>query len=488
MSKFGGIFARKSSAFDQLAQPSPTAVVTPLPDNSLSDSPLPDNPLEIDEELFTSLGAQIGGDNETLRNLLLDASAKISELDGIKAAVSKLADPVGKALRAFEAERSEKVSLQTVLNNTRTAYGKLRNEVGELEKRLTLSEKDCHALRQELGTTQNTLRTVEATKAEIAIDIAARRAQIADLEGRLGQETTEATTLREENRRLNEKMTAANKRVITLESDINAARQRLLMADDEKRAQQASIDKMSAEAARLTRKLTETEASLNATQGRLRQVEGNFAEVNNERARLVTALDEGNERHNHELSSQRMRFEALQARASATDNLLGEAREHLLARAEEIRDYDRRLTDAVNERDNLHARLSDTEADRIRRESELQEMDHARSTLMERSGALTRAYASKEAALSRAEEAVAALTEQVERLSAEKANDKQLAEQAIEELGAALRREKLDRAVVEGALEAARKDFARVMREVMNLQRLQQDAEEPTELDAANAA
>ena len=488
MSKFGGIFARKSSAFDQLAQPSPTAVVTPLPDNSLSDSSLPDNPLEIDEELFTSLGAQIGGDNETLRNLLLDASAKISELDGIKAAVSKLADPVGKALRAFEAERSEKVSLQTVLNNTRTAYGKLRNEVGELEKRLTLSEKDCHALRQELGTTQNTLRTVEATKAEIAIDIAARRAQIADLEGRLGQETTEATTLREENRRLNEKMTAANKRVITLESDINAARQRLLMADDEKRAQQASIDKMSAEAARLTRKLTETEASLNATQGRLRQVEGNFAEVNNERARLVTALDEGNERHNHELSSQRMRFEALQARASATDNLLGEAREHLLARAEEIRDYDRRLTDAVNERDNLHARLSDTEADRIRRESELQEMDHARSTLMERSGALTRAYASKEAALSRAEETVVALTEQVERLSAEKANDKQLAEQAIEELGAALRREKLDRAVVEGALEAARKDFARVMREVMNLQRLQQDAEEPTELDAANAA
>jgi chromosome segregation ATPase len=495
MSKFGGIFARKSSAFDQLAQPSPTAVETPLPDNSLVDGPrpqtessLPDNPLEIDEELFTSLGAQIGGDNESLRNLLLDASAKISELDGIKAAVSKLADPVGKALRAFEAERSEKINLQTVLNNTRTAYGKLRNEVGELEKKLAMSEKDCNALRQELGTTQNTLRTVEATKAEIAIDIAARRAQIADLEGRLGQETTEATTLREENRRLNEKMTAANKRIITLESDINAARQRLLMADDEKRAQQASIDKMSAEAARLTRKLTETEASLNAAQGRLRQTESNFAEVNNERARLVTALDESNERHTHELSSQRMRFEALQARASATDNLLGEAREHLLARAEEIRDYDRRLTDTENERDNLQARVSDMEADRIRRESELKELDHTRSTLMERSGALTRAYASKEAALSRAEEAVAALTEQVERLTAEKANDKQLAEQAIEELGAALRREKLDRAVVEGALETARKDFARVMREVMNLQRLQEADEPPANLDAANAA
>ena len=47
---------------------------------------LPDNPLELDEELFSALGAQIGGDNESLHNLLLDANAKIGELDTIKCA------------------------------------------------------------------------------------------------------------------------------------------------------------------------------------------------------------------------------------------------------------------------------------------------------------------------------------------------------------------------------------------------------------------
>ncbi len=477
MSKFGGLFARKpSSAFDRLAQPSPTG------------APATDNVLELDEELFSALGAQIGGDNETLRNLLLDANAKIGELDAIKAAVGKLADPVSKTLRAYEAEKSEKLSLQAVLNNTRTAYGKLRNEIAEVEKKSASFETECGALRQELATTQSLLRTVEATKAEIAIDIAARRAQIADLEGRLTQETGESHALREENRRLDERLTAMNKRVIALESDINAARQRLLMADDEKRAQQATLDKMSSDAARLSRKLTETEASLSATQGRLRHVEGNFAEINNERARLVSALDESNERHDHELTSQRMRFDALQARASATDNLLGEAREHLLARAEEVRDFDRRLNDVTNERDNLQARVSDLEADRIRRESEIKEMDHARSTLMERGGALTRAYTAKEAALARAEDSISALGGQIDALTRERANDKMLAEQAIEELKAALQREKLDRAVVEGALEAARKDFARVMREVMSLQRIQQATEEPETLNAANAA
>ena len=186
-----------------------------MPSNTLA----PDNPLELDEELFSALGAQLGGENELLRNLLLDANAKIGELDAIKYAVGKLVDPVSKALRAFEAEKSEKIGLQTVLNNTRTAYGKLRNEVAELEKKASFSQKECQALRQELTTTQNLLRTLEVTKAEIAIDIAARRAQIVDLEARLAQETGEGKALREENRRLDERLSTSDKRLAGLESE-----------------------------------------------------------------------------------------------------------------------------------------------------------------------------------------------------------------------------------------------------------------------------
>ena len=154
---------------------------------------------------------------------------------------------------------------------------------------------------------------------------------------------------------------------MALESELNGARQRLLMLEDEKRAQQISLDKISAESARFSRKLAETEASLTATQGRLRHVDGTVAELNTERARLVSALDESNERHEHELTTQRMRFDALQARASASEKLPGEAREHLLARADEIRTYDRRAGDLALERDALQARVADLEAERIAR-------------------------------------------------------------------------------------------------------------------------
>ena len=477
MSKFGGFFSRKAGLYDKSTDIAAAASATSN-----------DNPLELDEELFSALGAQLGSDNESLRNLLLDANSKIGELDTIKNAVGKLVDPVSKALRAFEAEKSEKISLQTVLNNTRTAYGKLRNEVAELEKKASFSEKECQALRQELTTTQHLLRTLEATKAEIAIDIATRRAQIVDLEARLAQETGEGKALREENRRLDERLSNADKRVVALESEINGARQRLLMIEDEKRSQQISLDKISAETARVSRKLAETEASLTATHGRLRHVEGNFAELSTERARLANAIEEINERHDHELTTQRMRFDALQARAAASEKLLGEAREHLLARADEIRIYDRRAGELAQERDALQTRVSELETERIQRESEFTEVDQARATLMERSAALTRAFTAKDAALQRAEDTIAALNEQVAAIESARTAEKHATEQRIEELGASLRREQMQCSVVEGALETARKDFARLMREAMALQREQAMPDDPARLRPANAA
>ncbi len=444
------------------------------------------NPLELDEELFSSLGAQFGGENEALRNLLLDANSKINELDTIKSAVGKLVDPVSKALRDFEAEKTEKVGLQTVLNNTRTAYGKLRNEVGDLEKRLAASDRECQTLRQDLAAAQSLLDTLETTKTDYSIDLAAGRAQIADLESNLAQRTGECLALRDENRQLDERLVASDKRAIALESDLGAARQRLLIAEDEKRAQQGLLDKAGLEAARISRKMTETEASFNAVQGRLRHAEAAINEANIERARLVTSLDEANERHERERNSLNIRFDSLQTRAATLEKVVGDARELLLARAEQIREYERRNGEVATERNELQERVSVLQAALIEFESKYKEADQTRLAYVERNTTLARAYTAKEAALARAEDANAELADRVGALETARAGEKQAAEQKITELDAALRREKLDRAVVEGALATARRDFAKAMRDVMALQRNTAAPAEPSR--AANAA
>src|SRR6185437_8813073 len=294
--------------------------------------------------------------------------------------------------------------------------------------------------------------------------------------------------LREENRRLDERLVAVDKRVNAIESELAAARQRLLIADNEKRAQQALLDKAGVEAARMSRKLTETEASFNAVQGRLRHAEAAINEASIERARLVTTLDETNERHERERAGQNMRFDSLQSRATTREKVVSDARELLLARAEQIREYERRNGEIAAERNSLHERVSVLQDTLIQFESKYKEADQTRTAYMDRNGALVRTLTAREAALTEAQDTNASLTDRVRALETEFANEKQSAEQKITDLQAALDREKVERALVEGALQTARKDFSRAVRDVMALQQTSQAQADPTPPRAANAA
>ncbi len=252
----------------------------------------------------------------------------------------------------------------------------------------------------------------------------------------------EAEALRENYRRLEENLATADERIIALESERDDARRRLRLAEDEKCEQCASLEQAGAEQARLSGKLAETEA----------------------------------------------RLEAAQERVGAIEKVLGKAREHLLARAEKIRDCERRLNAMENERDALQARIAECEAESMQRDAALREAREAQATLMERSGALARAFTEKEAALERAAQALDALNERLAAAEAARAAERQLAERAIEQLSAALRREKTERAATDRALETARDDFARLAREVMALERSQTAKEPRLQPLAANAA
>jgi crescentin len=470
MSKIAAILNRKHV---------PSIKINELPDKAQ---------LDVDEELFSTVGAELGSNNEVLRNLLLNANAKIGELDSIKDSVAKLVGPVSKALREFETEKADKINLQAALSTTRTAYGKLRNEVTELERRALTAERDADQLRKDLAFAENAARALETVRGELSIDLAARRAQITELEGRLNQETAELNGLRDDAERLTSRLAVADKRGFQLENEVNSLRQKLVLTEDEKRALHASFEKTAADASRTARRLAETEAALMALQGRLRTVEGNLAEVTSDRTRLAAQLDEAGERHAGELTKQQMRYDALQARASASDRLLSEAREQLSVRGEENRVLERRLSETTLERDALATRIGTLEADVFQRDSALRETDLAKTALLERASALAKAYNTKEAEIARNAEMIKSLTDRAAHLEGELRSARESVEQEIEHLNEALRREKVERAVVEGALEAARKDFGRLMREVMALEQQKLSREALPELRSANAA
>ena len=417
-------------------------------------------------ESLSDVGSRIGEENEVLRNLLTDTGRKINELEDLKDAFDKLVAPFNSTLRALEQEKSQNMSLSGMLTEARTSYETLRTEFYQVERKSTVLEAEVERLREDLELARETGRALESARLELTDDLNARHAQINELDRQLTHESTQRRTVTEARRALQDQFDIAEKRIIGLEGELAAAREKLALLEDEKRSLQIAVDQALNETARLTRRLTESENTLTATRAQLGKVESSFAEAYAERGRLSAVLDEAKEQHQAERSNLNMRLDALQSRAATAERLLSEARQNLIARTEEVRAFDRKSVEATISRNNSEKRLAQIEAAHEARERQIKDHEQARTALTERNNALTKTLKVRETALARSEEKIAALTERNGHLEADVQVSRTNIEKRVEDLSSALQRERMERAVVEGALEAARKDNSRLQGEV----------------------
>src|SRR5262245_62214297 len=103
--------------------------------SSASAKILPSGAEEGSEPTFADIGARVGEDNETLRNLLIDTDRRIGALDDLKEAFRNLVEPIGSSLRALEQEKTENFGLRNALTELRSGHESLRAEFRALEKR-----------------------------------------------------------------------------------------------------------------------------------------------------------------------------------------------------------------------------------------------------------------------------------------------------------------------------------------------------------------
>jgi chromosome segregation ATPase len=164
-----------------------------------------------------------------------------------------------------------------------------------------------------------------------------------------------------------------------------------------------------------------------------------------------------------------MRLDGLVSRTATAERLLAETRHGLLARTEEVRAFDRKAVEATIARGAAERRLAQIEAAHEARERQIRDLETARNALAERNNEIAKTVKSREMALARSEEAVAGLTARNSQLEADIQVSRTGIERRIDDLNSALERERLERAVVEGALEAARKDNARLQRDLASL-------------------
>ena len=129
----------------------------------------------------------------------------------------------------------------------------------------------------------------------------------------------------------------------------------------------------------MARRLSDADKALASSQVRLAAMEANLAEVQNDRSRLSTALDDAKHQHADTMNQLNSRFEAVQARSRLTESMLEEARQALMARAEEMRTFERHLGEGLTANDMLAERLSGVEAVLKQRETQIKDLEKSRA-------------------------------------------------------------------------------------------------------------
>ena len=444
--------------------------------------------IELDQDLFFPAATQLGSENETVRNLLIDAEHKIGELEIIKKSIGKLVDPVSKTLRAYEETKNEKLSLQNVLNTTRIAQNKLRDDLATAEKRARTLEAESLRLRDILASTQQTLAAHEKTKAEQQAELIARRSQIAELQRHVQTQSADLQQSREENRRNIERVATTDRRMVQLEGEARSAQQKAMQSAQECAAVQMALDKAHAELALNSRRLTESDKTLTATQNRLKTVEASLEDAQADRQRLSAALDEANHKHRDTMNLQASRFESLQARANLTESLLEDARQALTARADEIRSFERQVIETTTAHGNSDERIAQLKAQLEEREGQIREFEQSHSTLHEHNQMLRHTVAARETAQDAAQQKIQEQADLVELLEKQLQAARSANEMQLDQLHAQLQREQLERSMAEGALESGRKDIARLLREVSAMQQRPNLAIDDHDSDLRSAA
>jgi chromosome segregation ATPase len=188
---------------------------------------------------------------------------------------------------------------------------------------------------------------------------------------------------------------------------------------------------------------------------RLEQMEANLAAAEVERTALSAARDEAS----FEAHTLSRRIEAICSRAATAEKLLSEARQSLVARAEEVRIAERKTAEATIVRNTTQKLVEQLTAARDALQGKTKELERERASLIERSHILAETVKARETALGQAEQEIKSLTDRIAEIEVDAGIYRAKAQRRIEELAESLQRERTGFAAARDALDGKRKEY-----------------------------
>jgi chromosome segregation ATPase len=413
-------------------------------------------------ESWAEIGGKVGGDNESLRNLLTDVSRRIEALDDLREIFGAAVTPIGEALASLEREKFDNIKLRSLLEDINTRHQALRGEHAELRKQSAARQQEGNILRCDLAASQETAVALEAAKTDLTRELDVTLGKVVDLEQEVNRETAAARILTEHNQALTVHAEAADKRIIELEDMFGSTSEKLVLREDENRSLQNSLDRMVEQKSRLHRRIADHETTIETVSGQIVQLQTTLKDADGERARLTAAVAEANDRRQVETNALSTRLEATSSRASTAEKLLAEVRQSLQSRTEENATAERKAVEAAVARNFADKKLELANNALRAKERQLQETTQARTKLAERANKQLLDLRQRERALAQAEEQLQVLGTRIAQLEGDAEVSRRQSTDEIADLQSQLANERAGRTVAEGALKKARLTYAQL--------------------------
>ena len=413
----------------------------------------PAEPLQVAHEI----GARFELVNEKLDN----AQQVAEEIRSLITLLGDLRGPIFEEFRERRSEHAELQALQSTAEAMRQRLDELENDNVDLTSRAVGAEAALADTESRLTTRDSALRGREVEVEQLKIERAERRAQVAELEEARATATSRIADLEEETGVLRGRAEQGERRYRESEAVAGKLQQERVLAEQERTVLQKRLDTSNAENVSLSGRVAYLDEQLTVERKRALDLESARLSAEAEITKSSRIFESKIETQRAELNAFEAKLETALARISKLDELNTSLTQRLADASlrHKVLEDEKLVLVLSQERAVATAQAREQEAEVMRRD--FLSLETARAAAVERAEELARLASSRETAAKRAERQIVLLKEKLETTQADFSRKRAVMDDRLSKMQTQYERERAERAIVEGALEMARRDRGR---------------------------
>ena len=415
-------------------------------------------PAQVKPLVSAELLDAVGRENETLRHRCEEVVRKVEEAATLRQDLSVVFAHVDTILKDVERTKA-------ALSQRSGAYVAEREMHNELKGRHRALTAEHERMREELHSTHgenqrhiDALADLEGRAAALQVALAEKTALAGELTRRANADRDQVAQMQSEVQAAREEVQRADELMFSMQADLSAARDHATLVEEDNKMLQTNLAESRQQIQRMTRSHDDMKGIFDAARQRIEELETALSIERSDHGKLRGMFQQENQSRRGDVSTLQTRIDTLTARVEASDRLLLEARGQLHNKIEELRKAERKAQEAQKFAAPLDNRVRTLEQENEELLARVAEIEASHGAVGAHAEGLSKSIRVKDKEMGAMRAKIESLSDRCQSEIMRAEAEREHFEQTVSRLNESLEKEKLERSLAEGALEAARKD------------------------------